>query len=231
MKSKRALAAITNGVLACIVIVVAAVCFLPAARTASAPEERVFRRGNSTDGVSLMFNVYWGTAEVYEILDVLQTYGATATFFVGGCWADDNISCLKEISEGGHEIGSHGYFHLNHDMLDYSANVREIGASLEFLSLALHAPVTLFAPPSGAYSEDTVAAAESLGLKTILWSRDTIDWRDKDADLCFSRATDVQAGDFVLMHPMAHTARALPRILEAYRERGIRTVTVSENLG
>ena len=33
------------------------------------------------------------------------------------------------------------------------------------------------------------------------------------------------------MHPMQHTLAALPRILERYREEGLRAVTVSENLG
>ena len=115
--------------------------------------------------------------------------------------------------------------------LGYDGNIKEIADSVQFLSLVTGEAVTLFAPPSGAYDEDTVSAAEALGLKTILWSKDTIDWRDKDADTCFLRATkDVTAGDFILMHPMTHTLEALPRILETYEKQGLRAVTVSENL-
>ena len=66
-------------------------------------------------------------------------------------------------------------------------------------------------------------------MRVIMWSKDTIDWRDKDADLVVSRATDgVQAGDMILMHPTAHTASALGRILEYYRGHGLKAVTVSE---
>ena len=74
-------------------------------------------------------------------------------------------------------------------------------------------------------------AAESLGLKTVMWSRDTIDWRDKDEELCYTRATkDLAAGELILMHPMQHTLSALPRILQYYRDHGLSAITVGENL-
>lgn len=225
-------AAITNGILAVILIAVGTVCFFPSSAGVSGIEDRAIYKGNSEDGVSLMINVYWGTEQVMGILDVLDEYEAKATFFVGGSWADDNVACLKEIKERGHEIGSHGYFHRDHDKLSYDENVEEIRRSVEFISLAADVPVTLFAPPSGAYNDGTLDAAENLGLKTILWSKDTIDWRDKDENLCFRRATEnVGGGELILMHPMAHTLAALPRILEYYKSHSLRLVTVSENLG
>ncbi len=230
--SSRAVAIVTNCALALILVVVAAVCFLPSANAASSLEERVYRKGTSEDGVSLMINVYWGEEEVYAMLDILEEHGGAATFFIGGSWADDHVACVREIAARGHEIGSHGYFHLAHDGLDFEGNVREIAASVEFLSLVTDRPVTLFAPPSGAYSDATVEAAESMGLKTILWSKDTVDWRDKDEETTFLRATqNAEGGDLILMHPMEHTVKALPRILDDYAAHGLRTVTVSENLG
>ncbi len=230
--SSRLIAIVTNAVLTLVLIVVATVCFLPSSNPAAGIEDGVYRRGTSENGVSLMVNVYWGTEEVLGMLDVFDEYGAKATFFLGGSWADDNVKCVKEIASRGHEIGSHGYFHRNHDELDYEANVHEIAASVEFLSLVADMPVTLFAPPSGAYNDDTVKAAESMNLKTILWSKDTIDWRDKDEEVCFRRATEeVGGGELILMHPMEHTLRALPRILEHYHKNGLKAITVSENLG
>ena len=77
-----------------------------------------------------------------------------------------------------------------------------------------------------------IEAAESMGLKTILWSKDTVDWRDKDEETTFLRATqNAEGGDLILMHPMEHTVKALPRILDDYAAHGLRAVTVSENLG
>ena len=233
MKASIRIALFTNGFLALVLLFVGAICFVPYGVATSAKlSDRVYYSGNADSRyVSLMFNVYWGTEYIPSILDTLDEYEVKATFFIGGSWADDNTACVRRIAAAGHEIGTHGYFHRDHTTLGYDGNIKEIADSVQFLSLVTGEAVTLFAPPSGAYDEDTVSAAEALGLKTILWSKDTIDWRDKDADTCFLRATkDVSAGDFILMHPMAHTLEALPRILETYEKQGLRAVTVSENL-
>ena len=231
-RSSRAVAAITNCILVVIIALVSTVCFLPKAESVAGVEDEVYYKGYSENGVSLMFNVYWGTKEVNGILDVLDEYEAKATFFIGGSWADDNVACLKEIASRGQEIGSHGYFHREHDKLSYSDNVQEIRTSVEFISAAAGVEVKLFAPPSGAYSDDTVNAAESLGLKTVMWSKDTIDWRDKNERDCYTRATKgVSGGDLILMHPMEHTLAALPRILEYFRANNLRAISVGENLG
>ena len=230
--SPRTVAAFTNLVLVLLLAAVGCICFFPAAARVSSRDERVVRSGTSEDGVSLMFNVYWGEKEVDEILSVLARHGAKATFFLGGSWADDNAACVRRIAAAGHEIGSHGYFHRDHTTLGYEGNVQEIGQSVRLLNLLAERPVTLFAPPSGAFDADTVNAAEALGLRTVLWSKDTIDWRDKEERTCFLRATEgVTGGDLILMHPMPHTAAALSGILDCYAERGLRAVTVSEHLG
>ncbi len=185
----------------------------------------------NNNGVSLLFNVYWGTEEVYQILDILKEKNAKATFFIGGCWADDNVECLRAIYVEGHEIGNHGYFHKDHSKLNVSDNEKEIASCNRFIELAIGENITLFAPPSGAYGNDALSACKTLGMKTILWSRDTIDWRDKDTALIYKRATkDIQGGEFVLMHPMKNTVEALGDILDYYTEKSLSAVTVSENL-
>jgi peptidoglycan/xylan/chitin deacetylase (PgdA/CDA1 family) len=68
-------------------------------------------------------------------------------------------------------------------------------------------------------------------MKTVLWSRDTIDWRDKNAALIYTRATkEIKGGEFVLMHPMEATVSALPDILREYQNKSLTLMTVSENL-
>lgn len=230
MKRNQTFHLVTNGVLLVVLIVIGIVCFYPSAESVSGSESKAYYRGNSEKGVSLMINVYWGTQTVLDMLDVLDEHRAVATFFIGGSWADDNVPCVKEIASRGHEIGSHGYFHRDHEKMSYEENVEEIANSVKFLNLVA-GTVTLFAPPSGAFCDETLAAAEGLGLKTVMWSRDTVDWRDKDESLCYKRATEnVKGGELILMHPMEHTLKALPSILDYYKANGLETVTVSENL-
>ncbi len=223
-----------NVVLGVLVLSVGALCLSPVSEevTAGGGEERLYRNaGENGTGVSLMFNVYWGTEEVYAILDTLKRHNATATFFIGGCWADDNVACLKDIYAAGHEIGNHGYFHKDHAKLSLEQNQKEIDSCNRFIELSIGVAPTLFAPPSGAYGQNTLAACQVLEMKTILWSKDTVDWRDKDAALIYSRATkNVKKGDFILLHPMAATVDALGDILQYYEKNSLQTVTVSKNL-
>lgn len=224
----------TNLVLGVLVLSIGALCLAPMENEVVAKVEssKIYRSaGENATGVSLTFNVYWGTEEVYRILETLSAHEAKATFFIGGCWADDNVDCLRDIYAAGHEIGNHGYFHKDHDKLDLVNNQKEISDCNRFISLALGEAPTLFAPPSGAYNDATLEAAGRLGMKTILWSKDTIDWRDKNAALIYTRATkNVKAGDFILMHPMKETADALDDILKFYEANSLKAVTVSENL-
>ncbi len=225
---------VSNLLLGVLVLSVGALCLSPTEKEVTAGGEggQIYRSaGENGQGVSLMFNVYWGTEEVYRILDILKEYQAEATFFIGGCWADDNVACLRAIYAAGHEIGNHGYFHKDHTKLNLAQNQEEIEACNRFIQLSIGKAPTLFAPPSGAYGEDMLAACRALEMKTVLWSKDTVDWRDKNAALIYSRATkNVKRGDFILLHPMQATANALGDILEYYQKNSLKTVSVSKNL-
>lgn len=223
----------SNLVLGVLVLSVGALCLSPMqnATQTSGAETQIYRNAENGKGVSLMFNVYWGTEEVYRILETLANHEAKATFFIGGCWADDNVECLRAIYAGGHEIGNHGYFHKDHSRLSQVQNVQEISDCNRFIELAIGEPPKLFAPPSGAYGDNMLKACKTLQMKTILWSKDTIDWRDKDSSVIYTRATkDVKNGDFILMHPMSETADALDEILQYYHQNSLKVVTVSDNL-
>ena len=194
--------------------------------------ENLYYRSEKANGVSLMFNVYQNTENVYKIMDILDGENAKATFFLGGCWADDNVDCVRDIVARGHEVGSHGYFHKDHAKMNYEQNLAEIRPSVKLINALIGGEIVLFAPPSGAFNDSTVTAATSLGLKTIMWSRDTIDWRDSDVSLIYNRATKgLISGEFILMHPMDVTVKALPQILTYIRENGLTAVTVSYNIG
>ena len=224
----------TNLVLSVLILSIGALC-LSADRadiSADGKETEVYRSaGEDGLGVSLTFNVYWGTNEVYRILQTLKKHDAKATFFIGGCWADDNVECLRTIYADGHEIGNHGYFHKDHTKLNLLDNKKEISDCNQFIELALGIKPVLFAPPSGAYTNDTLSVCNALGMKTILWTKDTIDWRDKNVSLIYTRATkNVKKGDFILLHPMKETADALDDILKYYENNNLKTVTVSQNL-
>lgn len=228
LKGARVLASIALVLIMC---GVTAVCFMPEKSVSIVSGESyapIYSGRTETAQVALMFNVYENTDVVNGILDVLKSHNAKATFFVGGCWADDNNQTLKRIIEEGHSLGNHGYFHKNHKKLNEAQNLAEIKNTHDLVLAITGYSMTLFAPPSGAFSVTTLKVAEKLGYRSIMWSKDTIDWRDNDVNLIVKRATAVDSGDFILMHPKAHTLKALPTILQFYFEKGISTNTVDE---
>jgi len=222
---------ITYAVLFICTAFVAAACFLPAAEAAVNVENGVYYEGDtSSNKVSLMFNVYQNSSEVYGILDVLDKFSVKSTFFIGGCWAAKNVKCLKEIVERGHEVGNHGYFHKAHGKLTIEKSNEEIALCHKLVLLNTGVNMELFAPPSGDYSSDTVKGAASLGYKCVMWTVDTIDWRDNDKDIIYSRAIKAVGGSLVLMHPMSGTLKALEDILAYYKKESLSVCTVSENI-
>lgn len=195
-------------------------------------DTRVIYAGDENkNNVCFMFNIYQNEQCVKNILDILDLYNAKTTFFIGGSWAVKNIDLVKEIYTRGHELGNHGFYHKDQDRLDFDGNVQEIKMCHEVVSKNLGIEMKLFAPPSGAYNLTTVDAATSLGYKTIMWTHDTIDWRDQNADLIYNRATkNLSNGDLILMHPTEKTVQALPNIISTAINSGFNPTTVSNCL-
>lgn len=139
---------------------------------------------------------------------------------------------LQKIVSFGHEIGNHGYYHKEHSKLDYEHNVNEIKACGKIVFEYTGVNMSLFAPPGGDFATDTLNAAHDSGYKTIMWSRDTIDWKDKDSEIVYTRATKgTDSGELILMHPTKHTSAALERIVKYYLDREFSIVPVSKNIG
>ena len=195
-------------------------------------DSRVIYAGDtSKNNVCFMVNVYQGNEYVKNMLDILDVYKVKTTFFIGGSWAVKNLDIVKEIYTRGHELGNHGFYHKDQDKLDYEDNLTEIKACHDVISKNLGIEMTLFAPPSGAYNINTVDAATSLSYSTIMWTHDTIDWRDQDADLIFKRATNnLSNGDLVLMHPTKKSVEVFANILSTAINNGFNPTTVSNCL-
>lgn len=194
--------------------------------------ENIIYNGNRENNkISLMINVYWGSEYIEDMLDVFEEYCVKTTFFVGGQWVEKEPELLNKIVSRGHEIGNHGYLHKEHEYLNYEQNYDEISINHKLVKTLTGVDMNLFAPPSGSFNKSTLEASSNLGYTTIMWSKDTIDWRDKDSNLIFNRATSkVTGGELILAHPTECTLKALPLILEYYKLNNLLVTTVSDCL-
>lgn len=193
--------------------------------------EAIYQGNTNNNNISLMFNVYWGTEYIEPILDILMSNNVAATFFVGGSWLAQNNDTFDLILNANSEIGNHGYNHKDHAKLTKQQNKDEISATHTLVKNLADLDMCLFAPPSGSYNKQTLDIANELGYKTVMWSKDTIDWRDQNADLIYSRATtNLSNGDLILMHPTEKTLQALDRIIKEIKKQGFKLVHVSKNI-
>ncbi|MBR2030424.1 MAG: polysaccharide deacetylase family protein [Clostridia bacterium] len=194
-------------------------------------DKPIYKGNQQKNNISLMFNVYQGTEYIDGILQTLDKHNAKATFFVGGSWVAKNQSVLQKIVDSKNEVGNHGFLHRNHDKISLEKNKEEIYLCHDMVFKTCGVKMTLFAPPSGAFSSSTLVAAKELGYQTIMWSKDTIDWRDHDKNVIFVRATkNLSNGDLVLMHPTKETLEALDDVLAEIKRQNFEVVVVSDNV-
>lgn len=194
------------------------------------PLAPIYRGNPAKPMVALMVNVAWGDEYLPAMLDTLDTYQVKATFFLDGSWLSKHEAMAKEILRRGHELSNHAYSHPDMSRLDLAAQRREIRKTEELLK-KLGVKNRWFAPPSGDYDERTVQAAGEFGLRTVLWTLDTLDWRQPPADAIVDKvARKVGPGHLILMHPTASSRDALPGMILAIREKGYHLGTVSETL-
>ncbi|SCY12170.1 polysaccharide deacetylase family protein [Alkaliphilus peptidifermentans] len=190
-------------------------------------------KGTNPNYIAFTCNVDWGNEVLPDILETLKEKNVKITFFVTGRWVKEYPELFMTIVDEGHEIGSHGYYHSNYSTMSLGKNEEEIKNAEDIIMKYTNVKPLYFAPPSGAYNENTLMAAQKYGYKTILWTIDTIDWRKgSTSDVIYKRVMekDNHNGAIVLMHPMEETAKALPQLIDALRAKGLEIGTVSDIL-
>lgn len=195
-------------------------------------QPREIRKGNPNKPmVSLMINVAWGNEFIPGMLDVLKRENVRATFFFDGSWLAKNLDIAKRIQEDGHEMSNHAYSHKNMSTLSRYHAMQEMIKTQQLLSTGLNVNNTLFAPPSGDFNQETVKQAAELGMRTILWTMDTIDWKNPGKEVILQKVrTRVNAGSLILMHPTKSSSDALEDMIRIIKGKGLALGTVSELL-
>jgi probable sporulation protein (polysaccharide deacetylase family) len=179
--------------------------------------------------VSLMINVAWGNEYLPGMLETLNKENVRATFFLDGSWLSKNINMARKILEQGHELSNHAYSHKNMSGLSRQRAIEEILKTERLLREELGVNNRLFAPPSGDYDMETVKIAHELGLQTILWTIDTVDWQKPAPEFIVRKINSrLEPGAMILMHPTASSSRALPAMIREIKGKGLTLGTVSE---
>ncbi|MFS0574633.1 polysaccharide deacetylase family protein [Sporosarcina sp. 179-K 3D1 HS] len=201
----------------------------PEVHLSDLPPSPIYRGNPEKPMVSLLINVAWGNEFIEPILHTLQQHKVKASFFLDGSWTKKNPDMARLIQFHGHEIGSHAYSHPDLAKSSEAKTRDELQKTNDVIEEVLGLTPTWFAPPSGSFNQRTIEIARELGMYTILWTVDTVDWRKPDTTEMVNRVVSkVEKGSMILMHPTQPTAEGLERMIEEIKGKGYVVGTVSE---
>ena len=170
-----------------------------------------------------------------QLLDALGERGALATFFTVGEAINAYPHIAYRIVREGHEMACHSYSHPFLTTLTADEIRTELKKSRDAIYNASGSFPTVFRPPYGLHDPLVRSVAAEFGMPLILWSVDTIDWRDRDVDAILSHIINphgfplVQNGDIILMHDtLSTTVDGAIKIVDELLGLGFRFVTVSQ---
>jgi|tagenome__1003787_1003787.scaffolds.fasta_scaffold20975419_5 peptidoglycan/xylan/chitin deacetylase (PgdA/CDA1 family) len=183
-------------------------------------------------GVALTFDDGPDPGCTPAVLDALDAAGVLATFFVLGEQLMRNHAVAREAAQRGHELGLHGFEHVDHDTLRPQAARDDLARALGSFEAAIGRRPRFFRPPYGRFSQASYDACLHLGLEPVYWSQWGEDWEPIPAERVVDLATrDLSDGDIVLLHDStryAHrpncspTAEAVAPIVAKASELGLR---------
>lgn len=165
-----------------------------------------------------------------QVLDILKKHKAKATFFVVGQNIAGNESIMKRAIDEGSEIGNHSWSHPNMPLFPLATVQKEINMTHDEIKRAVGVDTNLMRPPYGAI---TPTIQNSIPEKYIMWSVDTLDWKNRNTESIMAQVkAAVQPGGIILMHDIHQTTvDALPTLLDYLDAQGYEYVTVSDLIG
>jgi peptidoglycan/xylan/chitin deacetylase (PgdA/CDA1 family) len=156
------------------------------------------------------------------ILSILEQKQVQAGFF----WQSNLITKetpWESVLSQGHLIGSHAHSHPKFIDLTYEEQFIEVQKSKQSIETLIGKSIRLFRPPYGLYNDTTHEVIQKLGLQMVLWRVASWDWKHENEmhQIIENVVENVTKGDIVLLHELPQTCKALPKIIDGIRSKGL----------
>ncbi|MBP7256370.1 MAG: polysaccharide deacetylase family protein [Chitinophagales bacterium] len=172
--------------------------------------------------VYLTFDDGPNTGITDDVLTILESYNAKATFFCLGKNAEKMPDLLCKIVENGHAIGNHGYEHINGWRTIDKTYIENVEKGKSILQS------NLFRPPYG-----KITVSQFLKLRKdnsiIFWDIMPGDFDDTITnEKCLKNAlSQLKSGSIMVLHDSEKAANKLryilPKILDYLKSSGLKT--------
>jgi peptidoglycan/xylan/chitin deacetylase (PgdA/CDA1 family) len=174
-----------------------------------------------------------------DVLDLLDRYGFTATFFVIGNNALNYPKIIKRAFNLGHTIACHDLSHGNLSNFRMSkALLRDISASKNIIKEIIGKTPLLYRPPMGLMNPHIPGVLRQLGMHCIGWSRSAKDAGNRRQKRFNFIPQLAQPGSIILVHDCLPKPELksgfllqLEKLFQAIKEGGLKPVGIGELSG
>lgn len=165
-----------------------------------------------------------------QLLEVLERYKITASFFWLGVSVERWPQIAKEVYQRGHWIGLHGWNHRSFPLLSDTQLRQSLEKTQEAIAAAcdldlqqVRRTVRDVRPPNGLFVARTLKRLREWNYRTVMWSVVPEDWvRPGVSVVCQRLRQQVQPGSLIVLHDgyyggedvAATVAEAIPWLLE-----------------
>ena len=180
--------------------------------------------------IAITFDAAWTNQDTEQLIQILKKHNAKATFFVVGDWAEKFPESVKAFHDAGHTIANHSDTHKAFSKSLREEIKKEIEDCNDKLQKITGEKVTLLRAPSGDYTQESLEVANSLGMYTIQWNCDSLDYTKISVDEIVNRVINgTQNGSIILFHNgVENTAEALDKILTELSKQGYSFISVDD---
>ena len=180
--------------------------------------------------VALTFDAAWGADKTSAIMDILEQKNVTATFFLVGFWVDKYPNDVKAIYDAGYEIGNHSHNHLKMSTLSEESIQDELNYVNNGVEKITGKTPKVFRAPFGDYNDLLINTVKGMGMNTIQWNIDTLDWKGTRPNEILNRVKSrLESGSVILFHNNSdYVVEALPLVIDYLVSEGYTFSTVSD---
>ena len=150
-----------------------------------------------------------------KILEILNKYNITATFFCIGEKAESNPELLLQIKNAGHLIGNHTFTHSKwFDFFSSKKMIEEFDKTNNSIYKITGNMPVYFRPPYGVSNPTIKSALKKFNFVTIGWSLRSLDTVIKSKEKVLNRLLKrVKSGDIILFHDIVPNS---PEIMDEF---------------
>ncbi|UOB80707.1 polysaccharide deacetylase family protein [Bacillus sp. ZJS3] len=172
------------------------------------------------------------TNNIKQILPLLDTYNAKATFFLIGNELEKKLSLGEAIVQSGHQVGNHTYSHNRMVLKTPSYIKEEIEKTNALIRQTGFTDAIDFRPPNGKKLIGLPYYLNKNNIETITWDLEPDTFYKSAADKIEYVNKNVKPGSIILLHPMYDESnenlQTIEGILDSLSKKGYQFVTVNE---